>query len=102
MTARTLTIFLLATAVALLATVSVTPQTQLLVITGASVVDVVDGRIIPNRTVTINGGTIVSVTQDTARPANTRVVNGQGKYLIPGLWDMHAHIEMTGESWLQL
>jgi hypothetical protein len=29
-------------------------------------------------------------------------VDGQGKFLIPGLWDMHAHVEMAGESSLQL
>ena len=29
-------------------------------------------------------------------------MDGQGKFVIPGLWDMHAHMEMTGESSLQL
>ena len=29
-------------------------------------------------------------------------MDGQGRFVIPGLWDMHAHMEMTGESSLQL
>jgi len=37
-----------------------------------------------------------------APPADAQVVDGQGKFLIPGLWDMHAHTEASGESWLQL
>ena len=97
-----ITIGLLAVVATIIATVSVTPQTRALVITGVSVVDVADGRILQNRTVTIQGKTIASITESTAAPRDAQVVDGQGKFLIPGLWDMHAHIEMTGESWLQL
>ena len=99
---RTITIGLLAVVATIIATVSVTPQARALAITGVSVVDVVDGRILQNRTVTIRGRTIASITQNTAPPGDAQVVDGQGKFLIPGLWDMHAHMEMTGESWLQL
>ena len=81
---------------------SVTPQARTLVITRVNVVDLVDGRIVPNSTVTISGQTITSITQDSAPPARARVVDGSGKFLIPGLWDMHAHMEASGESWLQL
>ena len=96
------TISLLALAAASMATVSVTPQPRPLVITHVNVVDVVDGRLLPDRTVTISGQTITGLTQDSAPPADARVVDGRGKFLIPGLWDMHAHMEMTGESSLQL
>src|SRR2546427_8329396 len=99
---RKITIALLAVVVSGIATVSVTPQTRPLVITRVSVVDVVDGRILQNSTVTIRGKTIASITQNGAPPRDAQVVDGQGKFLIPGLWDMHAHMEMTGESWLQL
>src|SRR5947208_3162594 len=83
------------------ATISVTAQTPALAITHVSVVDVVNGRIIPNSTVTIRGGTIAGITQDNTRPTGSRMVDGSGKFLIPGLWDMHAHMEAAGESWLQ-
>ncbi len=99
---RKSTMCLLAVAATLITTVSATPQTRALAITRVNVVDVVDGRIVPNSTVTISGQTIGSVTQKGAPPAGARVVDGQGKFLIPGLWDMHAHMEMTGASWLQL
>ena len=93
---------LLAVAATLMATVPVTPQTRTLAVTRVNVVDVVSGRIVPNSTVTIRGSTIASVTQNSGPPTEVQVVDGQGRFLIPGLWDMHAHMEATGESWLQL
>jgi imidazolonepropionase-like amidohydrolase len=99
---RKATICLLAVAATVVATVSLTPQTRGLAITRVNVVDVVDGRIVPNSTVTIRGKTIASVAQNSAPPGDAQVVDGQGAFLIPGLWDMHAHTEMTGQSWLQL
>ncbi len=95
------TICLVAVAATFIATVSVTPQTRALVITRVNVADVLDGRILPNSTVTISGNTITSVTGNST-PAGAQVVDGQGKFLIPGLWDMHAHMEASGESSLQL
>ena len=71
-------------------------------ITRVSVVDVVNGRVLPNRTVTIKGETIVSISVDGAAPRGARTVDGQGKFLIPGLWDMHTHLEATGASALDL
>ena len=95
-------ICLLAAASTLIAAVSCREQARTLVITGANVVDLVDGRIVPNSTVTVSGETIVSVTQNGAPAAYARVVDGQGTFLIPGLWDMHTPMEMTGASSLQL
>jgi imidazolonepropionase-like amidohydrolase len=99
---RRFTMCLLAAAGTLMATVSVAPQARALAITGVNVIDVVDGRIAPNMTVTIDGATITSVTPNGSTPAKARVVDGAGKFLIPGLWDMHAHMEASGEPWLQL
>jgi len=77
-------------------------QTRPLAITHVNVIDVIGGRIVPDSTVIINGSSIVSVTQRGAAPANARVIEGRDKFLIPGLWDMHAHTQMSGESWLAL
>ncbi len=60
-------LYLLVSAVMLVATVAVTPQTRTLAITRVSVVDVIDGRIVPNSIVTIRGETISSVSQNGAR-----------------------------------
>jgi len=93
---------LLAVAATVIATVSAAPRAPTLAITGVNVVDVANGRIVPNSTVTIRGTAIAGVTQNSAPPADARVVDGKGKFLIPGLWDMHAHMEASGASWLQL
>ena len=99
---RKATICLLSLAATFIAVISVAPQTRALAITRVNVIDVVDGRIVPNSTVTIRGKTIASVAQNSAPPGDAQIVDGQGKFVIPGLWDMHAHMEMTGESSLQL
>ncbi|MGX5913870.1 amidohydrolase family protein [Aliidiomarina sp. Khilg15.8] len=49
-------------------------------------------RMLADRTVIIDGGQIVSVTAGGTVPANARVINGRGKYIIPGLVDSHVHI----------
>jgi len=63
-------------------------------ITRVTVIDVERGERLPNRTVLLRGDRIVAVEQAAkARvPKGTRVVDGAGKYLIPGLWDMHTHL----------
>jgi len=91
-----------ASVLCLSATVTVTSQGQRLVFTRVNVVDVVNGQILPNSTVVINGRTITAVTRGGAPPAGAVVVDGLGKFLIPGLWDMHAHLQGSGEAWLKL
>jgi imidazolonepropionase-like amidohydrolase len=93
---------LLVAAVLLIGTVATARQTRTLAITRVNIVDVIEGRIVPNNTVTIRGETITSVTQNGASPADARAVDGQGKFLIPGLWDMHAHIQGNADVWLPL
>ena len=82
--------------------VIVRSQTPAVAIAHVNVVDVATGQIRPNTTVTINGGTITAVTPNGAPPAGAQIVDGQGKFLIPGLWDMHAHVQFSGAPWLQL
>ena len=96
------TICLLSLAATFTIVATATPQTRALAIIHVNVIDVVDGRIVPNSTVTIRGKTIASVAQNGAPPGGAQIVDGQGTFVIPGLWDMHAHMEMTGESSLQL
>lgn len=74
---------------------SLATATAPLVLRGVTVIDVRTGRRLPNRTVTVIGDRIRTVTPaGQARvPKGARVVPAQGKYLIPGLWDMHVHPE---------
>lgn len=57
-------------------------------------VTLIDGVNPPRRDqrVIIQGDRIVSITPMSARvPSATEVIDATGKYLIPGLWDMHVH-----------
>jgi len=69
-------------------------QTAPLFVTHVAVVDVIAGRVQPDMTVEIRGRTIsaVSVGRSVRIPRRATVVDGRGKYLIPGLWDMHVHL----------
>src|SRR3954447_13596121 len=61
--------------------------------TNVTVVDVETGTLIPNQTVLVEGLKIATVDK-AARvriPRGAQVIAGQGKFLIPGLWDMHVH-----------
>ncbi len=64
-----------------------------LALRGVTVIDVTDGRLLPEQVVVIVGRTIQTVgsAASVAIPNGARVVAAEGKYLIPGLWDMHLH-----------
>jgi imidazolonepropionase-like amidohydrolase len=72
------------------------------VISRVNIVDVVDGRIIPSRTVAIRGDAISIIATDSITLPGARYVDGRGKFLMPGLWDMHSHLEASGASSLAL
>lgn len=66
---------------------------ETLALTGATVVDVISGRPLPDRTLLIRGGDIVALGRrsEIGVPAGARVVDATGKHVIPGLIDSHAH-----------
>jgi imidazolonepropionase-like amidohydrolase/ketosteroid isomerase-like protein len=62
-------------------------------ITHVVVIDTETGREAPDQTVIVSGGKIAEI-RDSGRTSvavNASIVDGKGKYLIPGLWDMHVH-----------
>jgi len=65
-----------------------------LVITNANIVDVPGGKIIPGRLLAISGDTIKAVddTKAAAKYPADRYFDAMGKYVMPGLWDMHIHL----------
>ncbi|HEU4556910.1 MAG TPA: amidohydrolase family protein [Longimicrobium sp.] len=69
-----------------------------LAITHAAVIDVESGRTLADQTVVVQGSRITSVgpAASVAVPQGARVVDGRGKYVIPGLWDMHVHAAFPG------
>ena len=69
-------------------------QAEDLAFTGVTVVDTERGCARPGMTVLISGDRISAV-GDSGRlkpPEGARVMDGRGKFLIPGLWDMHVHM----------
>ena len=58
-----------------------------------SVIDVVSGSTRSDNTVIIRGNRIVYAGPASSAevPGDARVLDGRGKFLIPGLWDMHVH-----------
>jgi hypothetical protein len=79
--------------VALFLLLSVTARANL-VFSNVSVIDVERGVAQPGMSVAIASNRIASVNA-TARfvaPEGARVIDGSGKFLMPGLWDMHTHV----------
>ena len=71
-------------------------------ITNVTVIDVSGGPHQPGVTVLTRGRDIVEVGRDVPVPAGAVRVDGTGKFLIPGLWDMHAHHQGTGAQSVDL
>ncbi len=79
-----------------------------LVVRDASVFDSISGAMLPGRTVIIEGERIQAIGTPDQRvrpPRGARVIDGRGKFLIPGLIDAHAHstyvldfAHMTGDQ----
>ena len=79
------------------------PQKDLIFI-NATIVDPVQGDLVPNATVRISGGKIVQIDTENSEtvktnPEDENVVDLSGKYLCPGLIDCHVHIAVVpGEA----
>ncbi|MBE9461827.1 amidohydrolase family protein [Dyadobacter subterraneus] len=73
-----------------------------LIISDVNIIDVKTGKIIPHQYITVDKDVITGVyNQKTAANVTAeRSVSGQGKYAIPGLWDMHMHFG-GGEALIQ-
>jgi imidazolonepropionase-like amidohydrolase len=66
------------------------------VITDVNIVDVNTGKILKNKTLAIDNNRITAIyNKEIVGSDSTMVIDGKGKYLIPGLWDMHAHYQWS-------
>jgi imidazolonepropionase-like amidohydrolase len=68
-----------------------------LAIVGATLIDGTGRPAVSDSTVVVDAGRIVAVGRrgSVRIPAGATVFDAQGKTLLPGLWDMHAHIEQV-------
>ena len=86
------TAFVVATAALLFVGCSQEEPSRGTAITNVTVIDSVNG-VRENQTVLFYGDQILAVTStDSLFPPPEQTIDGSGKYLIPGLWDMHVHL----------
>ena len=78
------------------------PESNPLVLTGATVIDGLGGSPVPEAVIRIAGDRIESIEgQGAAYPSDSTVVDLSGKFIIPGLIESHVHYEdWTGEVFL--
>ncbi len=67
-------------------------------ITNTNVIDVIKMKIDPAQTVVVENGKITNVDNSNKIkiPAHAIIIDGTGKYLIPGLVDAHVHFFQSG------
>ena len=62
-------------------------------ITHVTVINPGTASVLGDRTVVVRGDHIIAVSESAKShiPRDAQVIEGKGRYLIPGLWDMHVH-----------
>ncbi len=65
-----------------------------LIIRDVTLFDSLNASLAPHQRVTVRGDRILSVEPDNgqASASSAQVIDGRGKMLLPGLWDMHEHL----------
>jgi imidazolonepropionase-like amidohydrolase len=71
---------------------------QLVVVTNATLIDPDVALPRRNQSIVLRGGRIEAVgdARTVRPPSGARVIDATGKFVIPGMWDMHVHVDMTG------
>src|SRR3989442_1300378 len=69
-------------------------QSSSLVFNHVTVIDMKGGQPKPDMTVVIQGDRIVAIgkSANSRIPKDAQMIEATGKFLIPGLWDMHVHL----------
>lgn len=67
-------------------------------ISQVNVIDPASKKIIKNQTLYIENGIIKNIGNSITYPKEVITLNGSGKYLLPGLAEMHAHTPVPDSS----
>jgi imidazolonepropionase-like amidohydrolase len=75
-------------------------QPEIFAFTNVNVIPMDREQILENQTVIVQDGriTAVSSSAEAKPPQNTKIIDGKGKYLMPGLAEMHGHIPGADQS----
>jgi hypothetical protein len=75
-------------------------QSSAIAITDVAVIPMDRDRMITNQTVVVENGRITALgpAASTAVPPNATKIDGRGKFLLPGLAEMHAHVPPNGAT----
>ena len=63
-----------------------------IVIQNVSVIPMDTERVLPNQTVVVKNGLITAIGEKVNEGKDALIIDGKGKYLMPGLAEMHAHV----------
>ncbi|HLA90157.1 MAG TPA: amidohydrolase family protein [Gemmatimonadaceae bacterium] len=77
-----------------------TPVNGALVIRNGDLFDSERGIVAPRTTIVVRGDRIVAVgpADSVPVPAGATVIDALGKTVVPGLWEMHTHVQVTSQS----
>jgi imidazolonepropionase-like amidohydrolase len=73
-----------------------TPHSGTVVFRNGNLFDAERGVMVPQQTVVVRGDRIVAMgpAASTAAPAGATVIDATGKTIMPGMWEMHAHVQV--------
>lgn len=69
-----------------------------LAITGVSVIPMDRDQVLADQTVIVENGRITYVGGPRPAPTGATIINGRGKFLIPGIAEFHAHVPSGGQA----
>jgi imidazolonepropionase-like amidohydrolase len=72
---------------------------QTVAVTGVNVIPMDRERVLANQTVLVKNGIIAEIGGKVKIPKDAQIIDGRGKYLIPGLVDMHTHLLSDGDDY---
>lgn len=72
---------------------------QSITFTNVNVIPLDKERVLENQIVLIKNGIIAEIGKKVKIPKNAQVIDGKGKFLIPGLMDMHTHLLSDGDDY---
>jgi imidazolonepropionase-like amidohydrolase len=73
-------------------------RAQTTTIDNVTIVDVTNGKLLPRKTIVIEGKRIARIENATVASRAGATLDGTGMFVIPGLWDMHIHAYFTNDT----